>query len=98
VIYVDTSVVLAQLLAENRRPPASLWESALSSGRAPCHQPAGSQEETYQEETWVRTPDALHLASARFLQERRLEARLATYDAQMAAAAQALAIPLEPLP
>lgn len=27
-IYVDTSVVLAQLLAEDRTPPESLWQSA----------------------------------------------------------------------
>lgn len=32
-IYVDTSVVLAQLLAEDRRPPAALWEEALVSSR-----------------------------------------------------------------
>jgi predicted nucleic acid-binding protein len=33
VIYVDTSVVLAQLLAEDRRPPASLWSEPLISSR-----------------------------------------------------------------
>jgi hypothetical protein len=34
VIYVDSSVVLAQLLAEDRSPPGSLWESdALVSSR-----------------------------------------------------------------
>ena len=32
-IYLDTSVVLAQLLAEDRRPPASLWDEALVSSR-----------------------------------------------------------------
>ena len=32
-IYVDTSVVLAQLLAEDRRPPASLWSEPLISSR-----------------------------------------------------------------
>ena len=32
-IYVDTSVVLAQLLAEDRRPSDSLWESSLVSSR-----------------------------------------------------------------
>jgi uncharacterized protein len=32
-IYVDTSVVLAHLLAEDRRPPDSLWrETLVSSG------------------------------------------------------------------
>ncbi len=32
-IYVDTSVVLAQLLAEDRQPSESLWESSLVSSR-----------------------------------------------------------------
>jgi predicted nucleic acid-binding protein len=33
VIYVDSSVVLAQLLAEDRTPPESLWQSTLVSSR-----------------------------------------------------------------
>jgi len=33
VIYVDTSVALAQLLAEDRRPPESLWTETLVSSR-----------------------------------------------------------------
>lgn len=32
-IYVDTSVLLAELLAEDRHPPASLWDEALVSSR-----------------------------------------------------------------
>lgn len=32
-IYVDTSVALAQLLAEDRSPPESLWENFLVSSR-----------------------------------------------------------------
>ncbi len=32
-IYVDTSVVLAQLLAEDRRPPATLWSETLITSR-----------------------------------------------------------------
>ena len=32
-IYLDTSVALAQLLAEDRRPPASLWDHLLISSR-----------------------------------------------------------------
>jgi hypothetical protein len=32
-IYIDTSVVLAQLLAEDRRPPPSLWSEPLLSSR-----------------------------------------------------------------
>jgi predicted nucleic acid-binding protein len=32
-IYVDTSVVLAHLFSETRRPPDSLWSEALVSSR-----------------------------------------------------------------
>ena len=32
-IYLDTSVALAHLLAEDRRPPASLWHETLVSSR-----------------------------------------------------------------
>lgn len=32
-IYLDTSVALAQLLAEDRRPPASLWREELVASR-----------------------------------------------------------------
>lgn len=32
-IYVDTSVVLAELLAEDRRPPMALWQETLVSSR-----------------------------------------------------------------
>jgi hypothetical protein len=33
VIYVDSSVVLAQLLAEDRTPPDSMWRESLVSSR-----------------------------------------------------------------
>ncbi|MGB8933204.1 MAG: PIN domain-containing protein [Anaeromyxobacteraceae bacterium] len=32
-IYLDTSVALAELFAEDRRPPRQLWEGALLSSR-----------------------------------------------------------------
>lgn len=32
-IYVDTSVALADLFVEDRRPPASLWEGSLVASR-----------------------------------------------------------------
>lgn len=32
-IYLDTSVALAQLFAEDRRPPPSLWRESLVSSR-----------------------------------------------------------------
>jgi hypothetical protein len=33
VIYVDISVLLADLLAEPRSPPETLWDEALASSR-----------------------------------------------------------------
>jgi predicted nucleic acid-binding protein len=33
VIYLDTSVALAHLLAEDRKPPARMWEEPLVSSR-----------------------------------------------------------------
>jgi predicted nucleic acid-binding protein len=42
VIYLDTSVALAHLLAEDREPPASLWSEPLVSSRLLAY------------ETWVR--------------------------------------------
>jgi predicted nucleic acid-binding protein len=33
VIYLDSSVVLAQLLMERRRPPAALWREVLGASR-----------------------------------------------------------------
>lgn len=128
-IYVDTSVVLAQLLAEDRRPPVSLWTSSLVTSRLTEYETwvrlngrglASSHGEAAREllarlalielvppvlagalepfPAPVRTLDALHLASIAFLRERRLSVRLASYDARMRVAAEALGIPMEPLP
>lgn len=128
-IYVDTSVVLAQLLAEDRRPPVSLWTSSLVTSRLTEYETwvrlngrglASSHGEAAREllarlalielappvlaralepfPAPVRTLDALHLASIALLRERRLSVRLATYDARMRVAAEALGIPMEPLP
>lgn len=41
-IYLDTSVALAQLLAEDRVPPPRLWDQALTSSRL------------FEYEMWVR--------------------------------------------
>lgn len=45
-IYLDTSVVLAHLLAEDRSPPPRLWEESLVSSRL------------LEYETWVRLNNA----------------------------------------
>lgn len=46
----------------------------------------------------VRTLDALHLASCRFLRDLGWHVELASYDQRMADAARALGIPLRDLP
>ncbi|MBI5502914.1 MAG: PIN domain-containing protein [Deltaproteobacteria bacterium] len=124
-IYLDTSVVLAQLLAEDRRPHAALWTAPLVSSRL------------LEYETWtrihgrklershgdaarellgrvsflelspvvlaralepfplpVRTLDALHLASALFLRDRRTDVAIATLDDRMLATARKLGLRL----
>ena len=45
----------------------------------------------------TRTPDALHLASASYLRERRADVRVATYDERMAAAAEGIGLRLYPM-
>lgn len=47
----------------------------------------------------IRTLDALHLSTARYVQKvSRQELRLATYDIRMAECAAAVGLPLYPLP
>jgi predicted nucleic acid-binding protein len=64
VIYLDTSVALAQLLAEDRRPPRELWVEELISSRL------------LEYEVWV-TLNARDLARSHGDAARQLLARLA---------------------
>jgi predicted nucleic acid-binding protein len=76
-IYLDTSVVLAQLLAEDRQPPDSLWTETLVSSRLLVY------------ETWAR----LHgrgLARSHGELARQLIARLALLELGPAVLARAL--------
>lgn len=122
-IYLDTSVALAHLLAEDRRPPASLWDEELVASRLMEYElwirihardltrthgdlarlllariawlelrPAILERALHPFPVPVRTLDALHLASVSFLRERGKPVRLATYDARMAAVADAMAL------
>jgi predicted nucleic acid-binding protein len=59
-IYLDTSVALAQLLAEDRRPPVTLWEEELIASRL------------LEYEVWVRLNARQLAASHRDLAERLL--------------------------
>ncbi len=127
-IYVDTSVALAHLFAEDRRPPASFWTETLVSSRLleyeiwtrlHARKATGSRAEAARDviarisllelapsvlsralepfPVSVRTLDALHLASCRFLRSRGQRVELASYDRRMAKAARALGIPLRDL-
>jgi predicted nucleic acid-binding protein len=127
-VYLDSSVVLAHVLAEGRRPPDSLWDEYLISSRlleyeswcrlkyrgvADSHGEAlrGLLERVIKLELLepvvgeplaetpptLRTLDALHLASARFLMDEGQKVRLATYDRRLASAAEAAGIELYPL-
>jgi predicted nucleic acid-binding protein len=125
VIYLDTSVALAQLLAEDHSPPPEFWLQDLITSRlleyelwnaihrlrlAKSHSEAARQmveslamaelsrdilrRATDAFPATVRTLDALHLATALFLEERGIKVELATYDRRMIEAARALDIPL----
>lgn len=122
-IYLDTSVALAQLLAEDARPPIELWLEPLVASRLIEYELwtrlharglAGSHGDAARLllgrvnllelaqpvlaralkpfPTPVRTLDALHLASAMFLRERGHDVALATYDARMSEAAEAMGL------
>jgi predicted nucleic acid-binding protein len=113
-IYLDTSVALAELLAEDRRPPDALWKEPLVSSRLLEYElwtrvnargAARTHGEAVREilarvslvelaptvlaralepfPTPVRTLDALHLATAHFLQANRQKLAIATYDERM---------------
>jgi predicted nucleic acid-binding protein len=128
VIYLDTSVALAHLLAEDRAPPDELWRETLVSSRLLEYEiwtriHAGNLAATHAQAaqallsrvafleligevldrarapfpTPVRTLDALHLASLRFLREQGQPIRLATYDRRMVDAAVKASVPLFPL-
>ena len=124
-VYLDTSVILAQLLAETRFPPPSLWSESLVSSRLIQYEVwttlyarglAASHTDVARElldaldlvelspvvltralEPFprpVRTLDALHLATAEYLQVAGSPARLATYDRRMRDVASELRLPL----
>ena len=124
-IYLDTSVAIAQLLAEDVRPRVELWQEPFVASRpleyelwtrlharrlAGSHGDAARlllgrinflelarpvlQRALKPFPTPVRTLDALHLASAMFLRERGHDVALATYDARMREAAEAMGLAL----
>ena len=127
-IYLDTSVALAHLLAEDRRPPDDLWSEELWSSRlleyelwnrlhgrdlARSHgdharmliarvslvelDPAVLTRALQPFPVPARTLDALHLATAGYLQQKGGDVRVATYDARMARVAEEIGLPLHPM-
>ena len=76
-IYVDTSILLAQLLAEDRRPPPRLWESPLASSRL------------VEYETWTRL-HARKLGASHGPAARELLARIAMVELSPLVLARAL--------
>jgi uncharacterized protein len=128
VIYLDTSIALAELFAEDRRPPDSLWKEPLVSSRLLEYElwtrvssrgAASTHADAVREilarvslvelaptvlaralepfPAPVRTPDALHLATAHFLVASRQKLALATYDERMRACAERMGIELAAL-
>ena len=124
-IYLDTSVALAHLLAEDRRPPNWIWQETLVASRlieyelwnrlhamrlAASHgeaaralvgqiallelSPEVLQRALERYPVRIRTLDALHPASLSFLHTHGQKVELATYDARMADAAQAMDVSL----
>lgn len=124
-IYLDTSVALAELYAEDRRPPDALWGEPLVSSRLLEYElwtrvngrgDARTHGDAVREilarvslvelaptvlaralepfPTPVRTLDALHLATALHLVERRQRLALATYDERLRACARRVGLPL----
>ncbi len=121
-IYLDTSVALAGLLAGDRRPAATLWREDLVSSRLLEYElRTRLHARRAPDEVWaaagklvgsltlvelstvvleraldafpvpVRTLDALHLSTAWWLRrELRGGVQMATYDARMAKAAEAM--------
>ena len=75
--YLDTSVALAQLLAEDRRPPESLWREELISSRL------------LEYETWTRVNN-LGLARSHAEDVRELLSRVAFVELTPAVLERAL--------
>ena len=101
-IYLDTSVFLAELLADDRTLPARLWESDLVSSRllefelwTRVHafldlSPAVLGRALEPFPAPVRTLDALHLASMDYARSCGRTVTLASYDERLVRAARAL--------
>jgi predicted nucleic acid-binding protein len=124
-IYIDSSVSLAAILLEQRRPDPDFWQGELASSRLLEYETiVVAQVKSLSEDRFVaakdllgriklfdldpvtlaralepfpgplRTLDALHIATASFLQARGLRIELASYDDRLNTVARAVGIPL----
>jgi hypothetical protein len=121
VIYLDSSVALAEIFTEERRPPQELWQQPFASSRLLqlevwnrvfAHR-AGAYRRRRAEDVLegvqyvemtehslgralrpfpvaVRTLDGLHLATMDHVRDRGIAPTLASYDARLIAAAEAM--------
>lgn len=120
-IYLDTSVALAELFAEDRRAPDALWQEPLVSSRLLEYElwvrlhgrgaggthgdaargllarvslvelvPPVLARAVEPFPAPVRTLDALHLATLHYLSHAGQRVSLATFDARLQGAAEAL--------
>ena len=127
-IYLDSSVALAELLDETEKPAETFWQADLVASRLLTYELSTTLNRRGLGETLaadrdallqtillldltpevldralrpypvhLRTPDALHLATAILVAQQTGSVRLATYDRRLAAAGSALGIPLAPL-
>ena len=120
-IYLDSSVALAEVFTEERRPAQEFWQQPFASSRLLqlevwnrvfAHR-AGAYRQQRAEDVLdgvqfvemteealaralrpfpvpVRTLDGLHLATMDHLRERGIAPTLASYDARLVAAAEAM--------
>jgi predicted nucleic acid-binding protein len=97
-IYVDTSVVLAELFAEDRCPPPTFWDEELASSRLVEYEIWNAihrqRAERSHGEAARRIIESLAMSTLLFLRELGVEISLASYDRRMREAAAALGIEL----
>ena len=127
-IYLDASVVLAMIFAEDQRPSSDLWQNKLYSSRLLEYETRNRLHARLSDPgsfaslddilaridfvalsdnvlrralgrfpVHVRTLDALHLATALYLIDRRVPLTVATYDRRLADACTSVGLPLYPI-
>jgi uncharacterized protein len=125
VIYLDSTIVLADLFSERRSEPDSFWRNQFVSSRLLEYEvwnriharnivkakaeraksllarvdliemtPAALERATKPFSVFLRTLDALHVATLTYVHALNAQVQLASYDKRMVTAAESLDIPL----